>query len=640
MYTAITLLALATAQLQGTQTADAREAVQHDLVRIESRLATLKTRPGIDLKRLPDAEWYSKGVSWGLRYDSLKDPDIELMRKAIRRGNERLDALESNVVPWQGKRGRLSRAYRSEVDGSVQPYGLIIPQNYDPSKQTRLDVVLHGSTRPVGMSELRYVMPFDEGDTGGNGPTDHDYIELYPLGRVENCYRWAGETDVFEAIEDVCRNYNIDRNRIVLRGMSMGASGTWHLGLKHPDVFVALGPYCGYVDTHRFSETPGMNFVKVGPLPEVQELGLHMLDSVDYAANAGVVPCIAAIGENDPFFQAHVIMGEAFKREGIPFTNLISPGTAHVQEPKTWAEQMRQIGEYAQRGLDRHPKHVRFVTWTLKYSRCHWVEVLGLGRHYHRAEIIADRNSDGIDIKEPANITRFALYESSRTVRIGAATVRIPDGADARRGLVFEKHRAGWRYTGPHDNWRASGKRPGIQGPIDDAFTRRFLCVRGTDKPWSATIDFFANLKLKSFQDDWRRFFRGELLVKDDTAVTAEDLKTCNLILFGDPGSNRLIREAMPRMPVGWTKTQVSVGKLSLPSENTMPAFIAPSPFSRDHYVVVNSGHTFGEAELNRLNYLLFPRLGDWALYFVGRGRTDPAMVVRAGYFDENWMAR
>ena len=37
----------------------------------------------------------------------------------------------------------------------------------------------------------------------------------------------------------------------------MGASGTWHLGLKHPDFFAALGPYCGYVDTHRFSETPG-----------------------------------------------------------------------------------------------------------------------------------------------------------------------------------------------------------------------------------------------------------------------------------------------------------------------------------------------------------------------------------------------
>ena len=70
----------------------------------------------------------------------------------------------------------------------------------------------------------------------------------------------------------------------------MGASGTWHLGLKHPDRFVALGPYCGYVDTHEFSKTPLPNFVVVGPLPPHQEKTLHMLDSVDYAANAGIGP--------------------------------------------------------------------------------------------------------------------------------------------------------------------------------------------------------------------------------------------------------------------------------------------------------------------------------------------------------------
>src|SRR5205807_3096942 len=112
--------------------------------------------------------------------------------------------------------GRLVRGYTSAVDGSTQPYGLILPANYDPAKPMRLDVVLHGSTRPVGLSELRFLNRFDEGDEGGK-VTDQAYIELHPLGRVENCYRWAGETDVFEAIEAVCRNYNIDRDRIVLR---------------------------------------------------------------------------------------------------------------------------------------------------------------------------------------------------------------------------------------------------------------------------------------------------------------------------------------------------------------------------------------------------------------------------------------
>src|SRR5947199_33339 len=196
----------------------------------------------------------------------------------------------------------------SALDGSVQPYAVVVPLTYGQRKPMRLDVVLHGSSKPAGMSELRFVGRFDEGDGPDANAPDRDYIELHPLGRVENGYRWAGEADVFEAIEAACRNYAVDRDRIVLRGMSMGASGTWHLGLKHPDRFVALGPYCGYVDTHEFSRTPLPNFVEVGPLPPHQERTLHMLDSVDYAANAGVVPAVACMGEKDVFFQAHEVM--------------------------------------------------------------------------------------------------------------------------------------------------------------------------------------------------------------------------------------------------------------------------------------------------------------------------------------------
>ena len=114
-----------------------------------------------------------------------------------------------------------------------------------------------------------------------------------------------------------------------------------------------------------------------------------MLDSVDYAANAGVVPAVACMGEKDVFFQAHVLMGKAMAREGLEMVNLISPGTGHVIDPRTHREQMRRIGEHAARGLDRAPKHLRFVTWTLKYSRCHWLRVLALNEHYTRAELEA-----------------------------------------------------------------------------------------------------------------------------------------------------------------------------------------------------------------------------------------------------------
>ena len=375
------------------------------------------------------------------------------------------------------KKGKVVRGFVSAVDGSIQPYAVVVPAKYDRNRPMRLDVVLHGSSRPVGMSELRFMGRFDEGDGPATDAPDRDYIELHPLGRVENGYRWAGETDVFEAIEAACRNYAVDRDRIVLRGMSMGASGTWHLGLKHPDRFVALGPYCGYVDTHEFSKTPQPNFVVVGPLPPHQEKTLHMLDSVDYAANAGMVPAVACMGEKDVFFQAHEIMGRAMAKEGLSLVNLISPGTGHVLDPATHGEQLRRIGALASKGRERSPGHIRFVTWTLKYSRCHWLQVLGLGEHYVRAELEGRIEADGtVEMAEPRNVTRFAILPpvaaSVRKVRIGGAAVPVPErGAESgRSGIVLGKKGGGWAYLGEFDGLALDGKRPRLAG----ADRRRF----------------------------------------------------------------------------------------------------------------------------------------------------------------------
>ena len=54
-----------------------------------------------------------------------------------------------------------------------------------------------------------------------------------------------------------------------------------------------------------------------------------------------------------------------------------------------------------------------------------------------------------------------------------------------KRGLVIERRAGKWVFAGYTDTIKPAGKRPGLQGPIDDAFTSRFLCVRGTGKAWN-----------------------------------------------------------------------------------------------------------------------------------------------------------
>jgi len=390
------------------------------------------------------------------------------------------------------------------------------------------------------------------------------------------------------------------------------------------------------------------NFVKVGALPPHQEKALRMLDSVGFAANAGVVPAVACMGEKDVFFQAHVLMGKAMAKEGLEMVNLISPGTGHVIDPRTHEEQMRRIGSHAAKGRDNAPKRLRFVTWSLKYDRCHWLQILALNEHYSRAELkVAVADDGSVDFEEPKNITLFSFRspvppkKGARLRIAGRDVAPLPAGDDRPRELFVRRQGEKWQLSS--ERILPAGKRPGVQGPIDDAFTSPFLCVRGTGKPWNPAVQAWSDASLKRFAHEWHRYFRGELPVKDDTAVTADDVRRCNLILFGDPGSNRWIEKVLPRLPIRWTRAELRVDGTRYSAADRAPVLIQPNPLAEGRYVVLNSGHTFHEKELASLNYLLFPRLGDWAVLGIGgKAPANPSeppdeRVLRAGFFDEQW---
>ena len=50
---------------------------------------------------------------------------------------------------------------------------------------------------------------------------------------------------VLDLIEESCKEFPIDKNRIYLTGLSMGGYGTWNLLAEKPDLFAAGMPICG-----------------------------------------------------------------------------------------------------------------------------------------------------------------------------------------------------------------------------------------------------------------------------------------------------------------------------------------------------------------------------------------------------------
>lgn len=622
-----------------------RRAIQAKAEELAERISTLKSG-NADTRLLADIEIHQKAAEWILRYpeEFYRREYVQHTLDSLDIGLERAGELARGSHPWTSQKGRLARGYRSAVDGSVQPYALLIPESYDGRGPVRLDVILHG--RNSRLTEAWFIATHASDEAL---PESQDYIQLEVFGRLNNAFRWSGETDVWEAIAAVERNYKIDPDRIVVRGFSMGGAGAFHMGLHHPDRWAAVEAGAGFTDTVRYA--------RLQNLPEHQRQALRIYDADDYALNAFNVPLVGYGGDDDPQILAadnvrQQLMREGFRfePEGLNWTTkdlralfLIAARTPHRFHPDSKAESSAFIDPIVAKGRVE-PDHIRFVTYTLRYARSFWVEVAGLGTHYERAEVDARRSREGSVVTKVTvktrNVTLFALRGIGVTteVEVDGQVVELPAGLAANPDRVrFAKVNERWRSVNAFDSPPRHGlrKKPGLQGPIDDAFREAFLVVRPTGRPVQPSVHAYAVGAADRFEREHAKWLRGDPRFKNDVEVSEDDILRNHLILFGDPESNTILAKIQDALPIKWTGHEIRIGTKTYGAKDHVLVLIYPNPLSPDRYVVVNSGHTFHELEFMGTNALLFPRLGDYAVLRLRDGAE--AEVVEAGFFDEGW---
>ncbi|HOQ33420.1 MAG TPA: accessory Sec system protein Asp2 [Candidatus Hydrogenedens sp.] len=124
----------------------------------------------------------------------------------------------------------------------MKRYVVYVPYEYTPQTKIPMIVFLHGA-----------------GERGQNGlvqtevglatsirrhPERWQAIVVFPQCPAGKYYNEI-EEDIDLCINKTLKEYNIDRKRIYLTGLSMGGFGTWIYGAKHTDMFAALVPICG-----------------------------------------------------------------------------------------------------------------------------------------------------------------------------------------------------------------------------------------------------------------------------------------------------------------------------------------------------------------------------------------------------------
>lgn len=142
-----------------------------------------------------------------------------------------------SLVPAIG--AEFTKSYSKSVTRTYKyEYLVILPENYDPAKKLPLLLFLHGAgERGDDLQVVKKHGPFKELQKG----------ELQAILVAPQCPAGEGwNAEVLSGLlDEVEKEYAVDKSRIYVTGLSMGGYGSWAVASFSPDRFAAVAPICG-----------------------------------------------------------------------------------------------------------------------------------------------------------------------------------------------------------------------------------------------------------------------------------------------------------------------------------------------------------------------------------------------------------
>lgn len=642
--------------------AEKETALRIKLAELQKKIGELKTRKDArTVALLPDVMIFERAIRGALDYDEFFSVrDINKADVVVAEGIDRAKQLLSGQPEWPNQSGFVVRGYKSRIDHTIQPYGLVIPETYafSHSVPTRCDLWFHG--RGETLSELNFI--WDRMKNAGRYTPEHTIV-LHPYGRYSNAFKFAGETDVLEALEDVQQRYRIDEDRISVRGFSMGGAACWQFAVHYPDRWFAANPGAGFSETPEFLKF----FQKETLNPKPWEKALwNLYDCDKYAWNLTHCPTIAYSGEKDIQKQAADVMQTALGEHGIQLRHIIGPNMGHSIDDASKVIIEKNMSLLAKRGR-REPSSLQvFETHTLKYNQSGWMTIDGLTEHWKPAYLVLDplppqqKAGHRTISVQPKNVSAFTIRIPAGTIPIDVdileaanfmVRINVFDGEKVRSTMITGKgpFSDGSAVAAAHiddsGKWVSGArsankllKRHDLQGPIDDAFMDSFVFVRPTGTAANDMVGKWAESELERAIVHWRRHFRGDARVINDSELSDEIIGSANIGLWGDPASNSVMRKIVDQLPIEWSAESLRVGDQSFDAKKHAPILIYPNPLNPNRYVVLNSSFTYRDyAYLNNARQV--PMLPDWAVIDLTTppGNVWPGKVMAADFFDEQW---
>jgi predicted peptidase len=214
--------------------------------------------------------------------------------------------------------GFLFRSIKHE--GRELKYVVYVPRAYDPSRAWPLILFLHGSgeSGTDGSRQLAQGLPREL----VWNPDLWPFIAIIPQKPSQDTEWEQYDLELVQMVAHARREYNVDPARLLLTGLSQGGHGAWVLGARHPELWAAVVPVCGYAGAGH------------------DGADVFRGSAADLAGRLGGIPVWAFHGEADdvvPVAETRAMV-EALKAAGSKPRATFYPGVGHGSWERAYGE--------------------------------------------------------------------------------------------------------------------------------------------------------------------------------------------------------------------------------------------------------------------------------------------------------------
>ena len=588
-------------------------------------------------KYVPDVEVFPTMLELTITSElGIEKKHKNLFLSLLDEGLQRAKQLRAGKTPWITKKGFVIRGYRSKLDDTCQPFVIRTSEDFPNVKNKRslyINFPHAGKREPMSfMSVAKKV--------GKTFAGDNDFhLEIYARGYTTG--KFAGETAVFEEIENAISEYPIDRKKLLIHGFSNGGSATWHFAAHYPHLWNAASPGAGYPDSESYMRVSDWD-----EQPSWHEMKLFKLNSAtDVVSNLNMLPVYSYVGEHGAHRFAHDHIIKEAAKQGVFIKRILGLKTGHKYEPKSREEVRKWLEDKS--GMQKSsPDNIHYSTYSLRYNKCHWLEIDLLIEHWQKSSVNIRRISNETFQIDTANIQQFTL-NLDQVYNLGKKVKLIINGfpleVNAFGKMSLSRKEESIKKGRKIESWQPAkpisekAKVHGLTGPIDDYLYDRFVNVLPSYKGVNQSVEKWAKQEQVFAKSMWHLRFNGKALEKADNSVADVDFKSSNLVLWGTPQSNKLLRDLVGKLPIEWSEKELIVNGKKYDSRFHVPVMIYPNPLNPKKYVVINSGFTCRAKGGTSANFTA--KLPDWAVIDIREEATEkyPGKVVDAGFFNEQW---